>query len=434
MRWLVAVAWIEATLKKGSQLADEVEVFLVRGTSVSADLKRRKISLATRSDDCGLAIRTIRNGRIGSSSTNDPLRWEECLKAALASGELATEQVWGGLPALAIPSASDTLCFDPHLIVEPQGVLRLLEEMLEGTKEHPADVMSGSATLSSSAVTIANSNGLNVTSRHTGVSVSLEAIAGQSTGSEFAQSCFMDIDPFSVGERAAFFASRSAGGREIPTGTYNVVLSPIAYAELLGAAFVPALSGRNVHAGRSRLAAYLNEVVTDTCISIYDNPSRERGLGSALWDAEGVPARRIDFVKDGVLSSFAYDLRTAYRYGKESTGSATRSGPSGSTGIGHHNLIIDGPRSDITQEPAVYVHSVVGAHTANPMSGDFSVEISNAFHMENGEFGEPIRSAMLAGNVFDMHRNISGLSQEVRQIGSLVLPSIRLSGMHVIGK
>jgi PmbA protein len=429
------VAWIEATLKKGSQLADEVEVFFVQGTSVSADLKRRKISLATRSDDCGLAIRTIRNGRIGASSTNDPLRWEECLKAALASGELATEQAWGGLPqALAIPPASDVLCFDPHLTVEPQEALRLLETMLDGAQEHPADVMSGSATLSSSAVTIANSNGLDVTSRHTGVSVSLEAIAGQSTGSEFAQSCFMDIDPFPVGERAAFFASRSAGGRDIPTGTRDVLLSPIAYAELLGAAFVPALSGRNVHAGRSRLAAHLNEVVTDTRFSLYDDPSRVRGLGSALWDAEGVPARRIDFVKDGILSSFAYDLRTAYRYGKESTGSATRSGPSGGTGIGHHNLIVDGPRSDITQEPAVYVHSVVGAHTANPMSGDFSVEISNAFHMENGEFGEPIRSAMLAGNVFDMHKNITGFSKEVRQIGSLVLPSIRLSGMHVIGK
>jgi len=88
----------------------------------------------------------------------------------------------------------------------------------------------------------------------------------------------------------------------------------------------------------------------------------------------------------------------------------------------------------VADERAVYVHGVIGAHTANPMSGDFSVEISNAFMMEGGEFGTPIRSAMLAGNVFTLHKEIGGLSREVRQIGSLVLPSIRLPKQRVIGK
>ncbi|GAB6286003.1 MAG: hypothetical protein STSR0009_22040 [Methanoregula sp.] len=37
---------------------------------------------------------------------------------------------------------------------------------------------------------------------------------------------------------------------------------------------------------------------------------------------------------------------------------------------------------------------VVGAHTANPMRGDFSVEISNLFWMEDGEFAEPIRNTI----------------------------------------
>jgi PmbA protein len=68
------------------------------------------------------------------------------------------------------------------------------------------------------------------------------------------------------------------------------------------------------------------------------------------------------------------------------------------------------------------------------MSGDFSVELSNAFWMEDGEFQAPIRSAMLAGNVFAMHKDIGGISDEMRQIGSMVLPSIRLQGQRVIGK
>ena len=82
----------------------------------------------------------------------------------------------------------------------------------------------------------------------------------------------------------------------------------------------------------------------------------------------------------------------------------------------------------------MFVHNVVGAHTANPMSGEFSVELSNAFWMKDGEFQKPVRSAMLSGNVFDMHRSISGLSKESRSVGSLVLPSIKINNLHIIGK
>jgi PmbA protein len=80
------------------------------------------------------------------------------------------------------------------------------------------------------------------------------------------------------------------------------------------------------------------------------------------------------------------------------------------------------------------VHNVVGAHTANPMSGEFSVELSNAFWMEAGEFGTPVRSAMLSGNVFDLHHRISGLSKESRAIGSMILPSVKINRQHIIGK
>ncbi len=428
------MTWIERVLKEGGKKADEIEVVFGEGISISADLKKGNVNIAIRSVDSGIGIRTISKGRIGSSSSNDPRRWRECLDAALASGDLATPQPWGGFMVSGTDPGPDTLSFDPGMAVGPESARDLRSAMLEGAERHPANVTSGSATLSSGTTVIANSSGLFRTSRQTGVSISLEAIAGQSTGSEFAQSAFMDLDPYSVGERAAFFASRSSGGRDISTGKYDLLLSPLAYAELIGAALVPALSGRNVHAGRSRLASCLNETVMDRSLSLFDDPFLPRGLGSALWDAEGVPTRRIDFIRNGTLLAFAYDLRTAYRYGKETTGSATRGGASGGTAIGHHNLLVDGPRTDVTLERVIYVNSVIGAHTANPMSGDFSVEVSNAFWMEGGEFCEPIRSAMIAGNVFDMHKNVTGLSREVRQIGSLVLPSIRLSGMKVIGK
>ena len=434
MRWWVAVDWIETLLKEGAKKVDELEVYCGNGTSVSASLKQKKISLATSSKECGLCIRTIHHGRIGASYTNNPDQWRACLDAAVASGNLATPQTWNGLPKPS-PVPTIDLSFDPDLKLEPGCAQEFLKTMLESAAAHPAEVTSGSADLSSGNLTFANSQGIFYTHQSTGVSVSLEAISGQSTGSEFDHAAFIDdIDPEKVGERATFFASRSAGGADIPTGDYDLILSPLAYADLLSNVFVPALNGRNVHMGRSKLADALGTMVTAPGLSMFDNPHIPREEGSAWWDAEGTLTRRIDFIRDGMLEAFAYDLKTAYRFGKTSTGSAVRGGFAGLPSIGHYNFTVDGKRENIADERAIYVHSVVGAHTANPMSGDFSVELSNPFWMEDGDFQDPIKSAMLSGNVFELHKNIVGLSKESRSIGSYILPSIKITKQHIIGK
>jgi PmbA protein len=434
MRWWVAVAWIEELIREAEKSVDEVEVFYVEGESVSADLKKKNVSLATTSRDCGLGIRTIHKGRIGSSSTNNPEEWRACLKAAVASGKLATPQNWEGLPGPAEISMAP-LAFDPNLPVEPATARVLLESMLTGAAEHDAEVTAGSAGLSTTRVFLANSHGVRYSDKHTGVSVSLEAIRDQSTGYEFDHSWALDrIDPPHVGERATFFASESAKGKDIPTGDYDLLLSPLAYAELLGNVFVPALNGRSVHAGRSRFAQSLGQRVACEEISMYDDPHIPGANGSTCWDAEGTPTRRIDFIRNGVLEAFAYDLKTAYRYGKKSTASAARGGYSGLPGIGHHNFVIDGERSVVDDERVIFIHNVIGAHTANPMSGEFSVELSNAFFMEGGEFQEPVRSAMLSGNVFDLHHTIAGLGKDTRTVGSLILPSIKINNQRIIGK
>jgi PmbA protein len=433
-RWWVAVDWIDELIREGTKTVDEVEVYYGTGTSVSADLKKRAVHIATNSVECGLGIRVISKGRIGSSSTSDPGRWRECLAAAVASSKLATPQPWEGLPAPGtLPEVPGS--FDTSMKIEPECARDLLARMLDGSGTHDADVTSGSASLYAVDISLANSNGVRYSDRHTGVSLSLEAISAQSTGYEFDHAWALSmVDPAAVGERATFFAKSSAEGKEIATGEYDILLSPLAYAELLGGVFVPALSGRNVHAKRSRLGDLLGKAVCCEQVSMYDDPHMPGPGGSTAWDAEGMPTRRIDFVEEGILRSFAYDLKTAYRYGKESTGSAVRGGAGGLPSIGHHNFVVDGPRSTVDDTRVLYVHNLIGAHTANPMSGDFSVEFSNAFWMEDSEFLEPVRSGMFSGNVFDLHHNIAGLSRKTRTLGSLVLPSIKINKQRIIGK
>ena len=423
---------LERVIRAGERVADEVEVYLAEGRSVSAELQRDRIDRAEESRSWGMGIRIITGERIGVSSTGDPGAWERCLRAAVDSAHLATPQEWKGLPGPA-PLAGEAPCFDPAVDPSPDAAREILWRMREGVAAHPdASITSGSATLSRATLTLANSNGLERTAERTECGCSLEAICGQSTGSEFDQSPFRDIDPVRVGEQAGFLAVHSAGGGPVADGRYPVILSPVAVAQLLAYTVVPALSGRNVHAGRSRLAPLLSTRCMDPALVLSDDPFA-RGLGATSWDAEGVPTRRIDFVREGTLLAFAYDLKTAYRYGKETTGSAVRGGAGGSPSIGMHVLVLDGKRSDITRERALYVHDVVGAHTANPMSGDFSVECQNAAWMEGGTPGDPVRKAMIAGNFFDALSDLGGIGTDSRIVGNAIIPSLRLTNLQVIG-
>lgn len=429
---IVAAERAGEIIREGSRLADEVEVFIIEGRSVELELKRTRIGEAKEAHAWTYGIRTITEGKIGVSSSNDPDRWRDCLTASIESGRFATPQEWHGLPQPATIHRTVSI-YDPSLAVDPAVARDLLSALLEGARTYPADVVGGSAGLSVSTVCLANSNGVLYEKRRTGAGVSIETIRGTSTGYEYDQSCFLDLDPRDVGEKAAFHAVHSENGQDIKTGTYDVILSPLALADLLSHIVVPALSGRNVKAGRSFLADKLGEECMDSALSLYDDPFI-RGLGSTVWDAEGVPTQQLDFVRDGVLGCFAYDLKTAYRYGEETTASAVRGGAGGAPAIGVHNLVLDGPRSDVDSDRAIAVHSLVGAHTANPITGDFSVELSNPTWVEGGTIGDPIRSAMLAGNLFAMLADIAAIGEDTRVVGHIILPSVRFDRQHIIGK
>jgi len=432
MQWWEAVEPIDQILKEGSKQVEELEVFLVDGIGISISLKAGVIHIASSSTSWGLGIRTIDNGHIGASSTSDPTRWRECLDAAIASGHLATKQEWKGLPnpTSIIPIART---HDPSLHPQIPTAIALIDSMVEGAAEHPAKVTGGAVDISRALITIANSHDLSYSMPRTEISISLQAIVGDSTGYEFDQSPFLEVDARWVGEQASFLAVHSAEGKEIQSGLYDLILSPIAASQLIGHVLIPALSGRNVHAGRSQIAGLLGKQCTSDTISLYDDPFA-RGMGSTDWDAEGVPTRRIDFIRQGILEQFAYDLKTAYRYGKESTASAVRSGYGGSPGIGVHNLIFEGSQSTIDDERALYIHDVVGAHTANPLTGDFSLELANACWIEDGGYEDPVRKAMYAGNVFDMLKSVTAVGKKSRIVGSMILPPVRLNNQRIIGK
>jgi PmbA protein len=97
--------------------------------------------------------------------------------------------------------------------------------------------------------------------------------------------------------------------------------------------------------------------------------------------------------------------------------------------------VVEHPSFDVVAETqdGVIVNTVIGAHTANPISGDFSVEARNSFLVKNGEITSPIKSMMLSGNIFELLMNIDGIGKDVRKVGNVITPTVRVAKMKVVG-
>ena len=425
---------VQSILKKAAPLVDEAEVYFATSDSLSAELKRDKISIGSESRGSAIAIRVIQDGRIGISSTDSTQFWEKCLNAAISSAHLADKQSWDGLPSGSSEKRGN-LSFDPSLTPDPSILSDLLHRMQSGAESEPgAAITGGGVSFSSRYSVLANTNGLFNTNASTSSSVMLETIAGQSTGYESDEQYQLSaLDPEHVGKTAAWFAVHGQNGEELETGSYDVVLAPEAFSSLLEATILPALSGRSVHMNRSVFVGRMNEMVAPEHLSLYDDGMDERSVFRCPWDGEGTPVSHLPLIERGKLSSYYYDLKSAYQFGEKTTGNAVRYGVSApSSGV--HNIVFEGPVMDVMEEKCVYARDVVGAHTANPMTGDFSVELSSPFFVEGGRFERPIRTAMLSGNVFEMLHTLEGCSKEARIFSHMIIPSVRCTGMSVIGR
>lgn len=348
------------------------------------------------------------------------------------------DSLWKGLPGRSqMPSVEGV--FDRRIAdVQTDTLLEISEVLLSGCRSvDGVEPVSGGVSCTHSLEILINSSGVDLSEEGTSIHLALETIArgssGVATGSEFDNSRSFTVNARAVGERAADLARRSLDGISINTSTYDVVLSPVAFAELLESTLVPALSAENVQKGRSALAGMLGKSIADPRLQIVDDGALPAGMGSSAFDGEGVPSQRNVLLGDGILRSYLYDTYTAGKEGRSSTGNSVRSGYSEMPRIGIRNLIISSKEPVEVLEgvrEGVLVNSVIGAHTANPISGDFSVEARNAFRIRAGEVAEPVRSAMIAGNIFDLLKQIE-VGSDARAIGPIVTPDVRVR-MRVI--
>ena len=152
-----------------------------------------------------------------------------------------------------------------------------------------------------------------------------------------------------------------------------------------------------------------------------------------------MPHQKTAVIEKGVLRSFLYDSYSAKKEGKESTGNAGRAGYLSTPSIDTTNFHIlpgDKTADEMLSEvdDGLMVYYLQGAHSSNPVSGEFSVVATPAWKIKKGEITHCSRGVMLAGNIFEVLKNVSLVGGNERQMGQLISPWIQVENVRVIGK
>ena len=427
---------------------EQYEIYYQVGESISAETLKDEISAFASSVSGGICFRCIVNGKMGYASsellTEDAM--QELVKNAVSNAQCIDNEdevfIFEGSPEYAKIDAGEVKLTDAVTIRDT--ALRLQKETY-AQSDQVGDGTQSVAMSSVGEVRLYNSHGLSLSNR-TGMSGAYAAAVVRD-GDE-AQEAF----DFAVGETFEEVKETSAnavrkaldkmGASVVSSGKYNVVFDGRQFRQFL-AVFSSAFSAKSAQLGLSLLAGKEGQEIAAPFVNIIDDPMREGSPIKTPFDGEGVATARRAVVEDGVLKTMLYDLTTAKKGGVTSTGNGQKGSYASPVSIAPYNFGLMAGETDLDALLAkagegIYITECKGFHAgADAVTGDFSIE-SAGFMIREGKIAEPVKSFTVAGNFFQLLKEIDTLGNEVRWgiPGKTVFgaPDVLVRDMSVAGK
>lgn len=443
---------VARTLVERADGSEELEAFLTHSKTFEVRVFAGQVDSLSSAEPRGAGVRIVDGGRVGYSFTTDLTEpgLDAVVERARTNARFASpDEAVGLASAWKTPPPEVPGLFDPSFasVTSDERVAFALEldSATRGADPRVTNVEDSVYSDSFSEIVIATTAGIQgaYTSSNAWCYSLAIATSGDDTevGFEFGLGrSLRELDAVEIGERSATRAVSLLGATKIASGKMPVILEPYTAGQFLGV-IAGVLTGEAVQKGRSLFAGRLGEAVASDKLTLIDDGRASGAPGSAPWDAEGVPTGLTEVIRDGVLVSYLYDLTSARREGRDSTGNAARSGfKSGphpaptnlafqTTGDSREQVLRNGGR-------AFLVTDFHGVHSgANPISGDFSVGATGML-IENGDVVHPVKEVTIAAPMLEILSGITAVADDRRWLpfeGSLGGATTLISEMTIAG-
>ena len=432
-----------ASAKKAG--ADAADAVMFKSAHLGLRQRLGKPEMLERSESQDLGLRVLVGKRQASVSSTDPSpkALAELVARAVAMARLAPEDPYCGLadPDAIARSIPDLDLNDPSE-PSPEALEARAMETEDAARAVPGITNSegAEATWSRSEIVIAASNGFAGSYARSGHGVSVSVVAGTGSAMEtdydYSSSVYgSDLEPAAlVGRRAGERTVRRLNPKKAETARVPVVFDPRVSSSLVSHV-ASAITGTSVARKVSFLKDQMGKQILASGLNVIDNPLKPRGLRSRPFDGEGIGARSMALVEDGVLKTWLLDLASARQLGLVTTGHASR-GTSGPPGPSATNLYLEAGKispdelmADI--KSGFYVTSLMGSGV-NMVTGDYSRGASG-FWIENGKIAYPVSEVTIAGNLKDMFLKMTP-ANDLQFRMAVNAPTIRVEGMTIAGR
>ena len=436
---------IDTALSSGASAADCV---LSRSRGVSLTRRLGKDETIERYEDFDTGLRVFVGNKIASVSTNENSETaiKDVARRAVDMAKIAPQDDFSLIASQEILEEfpiNEALSVDSYDKVEPNiDIIRDRAKEVEDTALSVKGITNSDgadASWGEGETLLMTSNGFFGCSKKSNHSVSVVVIAEKNGKMErdydYSSKVFGEDLKTSkqIGLEAANKTLARMGATKPVTGKYPVIFDPRVSRSIAGH-FATAINGSAIARKTSFLKDMLNKQVANTSINIVDDPFLERGLGSRLFDAEGLGSRKYTLIKDGVLQQWLLDLSSAKQLNLKPFGNAKR-GISGPPSPGTSNFMI--LPGKITPENLIkgisngfYVTDMIGS-SVSMITGDYSRGASG-FWIKNGKLSMPITEATIAGNLKEMFMTLQP-ANDLDFSHSMNSPTLLIEGMTIAG-
>jgi PmbA protein len=394
------------------------------------------------SNSCGVGIRIFKNQKPGYASTEKFSK--ESLSQALAdalSNSEYTEPINAELPE-PMPLGEALPTYNQEL--ESVDVNHLLNTCLSIEKQVLAvneikNVPDLGVEISSSETIFANSRGIFFKDRRNGFGIGAGAVAERNGivkmgwyskgGRDFGM-----VSTEQMANKIVARAKELLSPKPLKSGKIPVVLSKRISANIISI-YLSSFYAENAQKGLSRLANRLGEKISAEIFSLSSEPLMPDLPGSVLMDGEGIPTAALNVVENGELKNFLYNMESASKENRKSTGHGTR-GFSGKAVTSFINAVVPLGKSSkedfLTMFPKhLIITHLEGSSGCHSVSGEISIG-AQGFWCENGVPLHAADNFTISANFFDLLKNIVGVGNEYNDsFSSVKVPSLAISEIAV---
>lgn len=422
---------------------EDIQVYFAGSTEFDIEILKGTVEKYAIADTAKLAVKGIFKGKMGTVST-----------------EVINEGVFDFIVDSIIASAVAIDSEDEVFIYEGDKTYKKLEGLfnqelvevsaakkIEDTKKLEKLVLAQDDRITmvqafygegTTTISIQNSKGLNLEKKVNNAALGAFILASdgkdQRTAYEYKMS--NDYNDFNL-EKMAIDGAKAAcaqlGATPVDSGEYEILLKNSASASLLHP-HVMMFSAEAVQKNISLLKGKIGEVIGNELITLVDDPFRKKSAKSGAFDDEGVATKYKELIKEGKLTGFLHNLKTAKKGDTQSTGNGFINGISptnfyfveGSTE--YDDLVKD-------MKKGLIITDLAGTHAGcSAVSGDFSLQASG-FLVEDGKIVRPVALITVAGNYLQLLKDVTHVCNDLYfNFGFIGSPSLKIKSLQVSGK